>query len=235
MRSGPPLTPRSFLPAVDRPELDIIPGDCLVVYKQPDLDEDEQEQLAIAGVSHKAPRRSQADVGAGFGGTLLSGGFASRPSSSQSKPASSSTSSTLKSGSPDPAQQLRGSSGRSGRRVEEIGAALEAGDNVSEQDMEAYFTNIGAADGAPAAASVSCPKCSQSRSPPPFAHSPQGLDQRLTHLCLPAAFVNGAPSASVRNPSSTSRADPHDVAPCPLAELDFVACVMCDALLATPS
>lgn len=57
---------------LDSTDLGIVPGDHLLVYQQPDVDEDEQEQLVLSGGNTKTPRRSLYESGSGFGGTALS-------------------------------------------------------------------------------------------------------------------------------------------------------------------
>jgi hypothetical protein len=153
---------RLTCPTLASSDLDIVVGDCLfVVFQGEDIDEDEQEQLAIAGVSTKMPRRSAADRGAGFGGTLLSGGHGPAPpaASSNSKPTSGSTSSTLKSASPESGVAVDGHRAATGRSMAAIGADIEAGVNVTAAEMEAFFQST-TGDDPVEAGSNACGQCS---------------------------------------------------------------------------
>lgn len=164
-------------------DLDIVPGDHLIVYQQPDVDEDEQEQLVLAGGNRKTPRRSQNESGSGFGGTALSSGIYRTadknvdsfvkmisPSDHQSDDRSSSPPTIPRlqlnpkkdridlSDNDLPSEVVpRISKKRAARTAEEIQQALEDGKNVTEEEMDIL---LGGQD-EPRVPNT-CPKCSES-------------------------------------------------------------------------
>lgn len=158
--------------------------------RQGDIDEDEQEQLAISGVSVKTARRLAAtDRGAGFGGTLLTGGHGAG-----SKPTSGSAASMLGSEPPEQSGQSAGAT-RGGRSLMAIAADLEAGADVTAAEMNAISRSLGSND-LVKDKSLACERCSEFLIVGLAVRKPE----LIRFLGPSLAFVNGTSSAGSPQP-----------------------------------